>query len=94
MQQKATAKGAEWYDVLCVALSVVNPLHRKLLRALPFGACGRDAAAFPAISRAWRSPRLHSRRREGQFSIFSNYMIFSVLRGPKLHLRRFKTSQM
>ena len=38
---RASAKSIEWHDMRCVILFIMQPLHRKLLRALPYWACGR-----------------------------------------------------
>jgi hypothetical protein len=119
---RASAKSIEWHDMRCVILFIMQPLHRKLLRALPYWACGRVAAALPvnAAQSPYRissryslcdgtgrvaaalpvsaalidSPCSQSRRLQRRFFTLCNYVIFSAPRRPKLHLRRFRTSQM
>ena len=92
---RASAKRIEWHDMLCVILFIMRPLQRKLLRALPYWACGRwgqrPSQLFPALI---DSPCSQSRRLQRLFFALYNYVIFSVRRRSKLLLRRFETSQM
>ena len=55
---------------------------------------GRVAAALPVSAALIDSPCSQSRRLQRRFFTLCIYVIFSALRRPKLHLRRFRTSQM